>query len=62
MNPAPTREELIRDGIPPALIEFHVARAKALRALALAAFAADLKRWLESRRPGGARLPRDTAF
>ena len=61
--PAPSPEALIRDGIPQALMEFHVARARALRARALAEFGADLARWFDSLRGAGSPLhPRDISF
>ena len=60
--PAPSPEALIRDGIPQALMEFHVARARALRARALAELGADLARWLDSLRPALHPSPRDQSF
>lgn len=59
--PAPTPEELVRDGIPPALVEWHRERARVLRAQEIARLGRALATWLHSLRPAAPLAPRDAA-
>ena len=58
----PSRDALVRDGIPPEVMAHFRARAAALRAEALAAFGRTFVHWLESLRAPSFPHPRDAAF
>ena len=59
----PSREAMVRDGIPPEVLAHFRARGAALRAEAIAAFGRTFVHWLEALRPGnhGPDLPLHTA-
>ena len=58
----PSRDALVRDGIPPEVMAHFRARGEQLRAEALAAFGRTFVHWLESLRAPIFPRPRDAAF
>ena len=59
LPPTPPRGELVRDGIPPALLDWHRERARILRDEAIARLGRDFVAWLRAPRPGAPLRPRD---
>ena len=58
----PSRDAMVRDGIPPALLDWHREHARALRAHEIARLGAALAAWLQSLRPAAPLTPRDAGF
>ena len=58
----PSRDAMVRDGIPPALIDWHREHARALRAQEIARLGGALAAWLHSLRPAAPLTPRDAGF